>query len=105
MALAIFAGTYLGLGRPYPRAPLRHDGGRRLSPAFLGDPVRDWLLAAMASTLAGNLTVLGSVANLIVVEAARDARIEIGFVEYARVGLPLTGLTLAVGWLILGTFR
>jgi Na+/H+ antiporter NhaD/arsenite permease-like protein len=68
----------------------------------LGDPVRDWLLVAMASTLAGNLTVLGSVANLIVVEAARDARIEIGFVEYARVGLPLTGLTLAVGWIILG---
>jgi Na+/H+ antiporter NhaD/arsenite permease-like protein len=69
----------------------------------LGDPARDWLLVAMASTLAGNLTVVGSVANLIVVEAARDARIEIGFVEYARVGVPITVLTLAVGWLILGS--
>jgi Na+/H+ antiporter NhaD/arsenite permease-like protein len=67
----------------------------------LGDPPRDWLLVAMASTLAGNLTVLGSVANLIVVEAAREARIEIGFVEYARVGVPLTVLTLALGWLLL----
>jgi Na+/H+ antiporter NhaD/arsenite permease-like protein len=69
----------------------------------LGDPARDWLLVAMASTLAGNLTVVGSVANLIVVEAARDARIEIGFLEYARVGVPITVLSLAVGWLILGS--
>ena len=44
----------------------------------------------MASTLAGNLTILGSVANLIVVEAAREARVEIGFLEYCRVGVPLT---------------
>src|SRR4029450_13241635 len=47
--------------------------------ATLGDPRRAWLLVAMASTLAGNLTLIGSVANLIVVEAAREARIEIGF--------------------------
>jgi Na+/H+ antiporter NhaD/arsenite permease-like protein len=55
----------------------------------------------MASTLAGNLTILGSVANLIVVEAARDARVEIGFLDYCRVGVPLTILTLVLGWLIL----
>lgn len=55
----------------------------------------------MASTLAGNLTILGSVANLIVVEAGRHARVEIRFAEYARVGGPLTLLTLVVGWLIL----
>jgi Na+/H+ antiporter NhaD/arsenite permease-like protein len=41
------------------------------------------------------------VANLIVVEAARAARVEIGFLEYARVGVPLTIVTLALGWLIL----
>ena len=39
-------------------------------PTF-GEPTRAWLLLAMASTLAGNLTILGSVANLIVVEQAR----------------------------------
>ena len=44
---------------------------------------------------------LGSVANLIVVEAARQARVPIGFLEYCRVGVPLTLLTLALGWLIL----
>jgi len=44
---------------------------------------------------------LGSVANLIVVEAAREARVEIGFAEYCRVGVPLTVLTLVLGWLLL----
>ena len=69
-------------------------------PSF-GEPARAWLILAMASTLAGNLTILGSVANLIVVEAAREARVEIGFLEYCRVGVPLTIVTLVVGWLVL----
>ena len=69
-------------------------------PTF-GEPTRGWLLLAMASTLAGNLTILGSVANLIVVEVARAARVEIGFFEFCRVGVPLTVLTLFLGWLIL----
>jgi Na+/H+ antiporter NhaD/arsenite permease-like protein len=69
-------------------------------PGF-AEPARGWLVLAMASTLAGNLTILGSVANLIVVEAARGARIEIGFLEYCRVGVPLTVVTLALGWLLL----
>jgi Na+/H+ antiporter NhaD/arsenite permease-like protein len=69
-------------------------------PTF-GEPARAWLLLAMASTLAGNLTILGSVANLIVVEQARGAGIQIGFLEYSRVGVPVTVLTLLVGWLLL----
>ncbi len=68
----------------------------------LGDPQRAWLILAMASTLAGNLTILGSVANLIVVEAARAARVQIGFLEYCKVGVPLTLVTLLIGWLLLG---
>ena len=69
-------------------------------PTF-GEPARAWLLLAMASTLAGNLTILGSVANLIVVEEARGAGVRIGFLEYSRVGVPVTVLTLLVGWLLL----
>jgi Na+/H+ antiporter NhaD/arsenite permease-like protein len=69
-------------------------------PTF-GEPTRAWLILAMASTLAGNLTILGSVANLIVVEQARGAGIEIRFVEYSKVGVPVTLLTLLVGWLLL----
>jgi Na+/H+ antiporter NhaD/arsenite permease-like protein len=54
----------------------------------------------MSSTLAGNLTVLGSVANLIVVERARR-EVRIGFWEYAKAGVPLTILTLTVGiWML-----
>ncbi|HXO02192.1 MAG TPA: anion transporter [Stellaceae bacterium] len=68
-----------------------------------GDPGRAWLTVAMASTLAGNLTILGSVANLIVVQGARSKGITIGFWDYFRVGAPLTVLTILVGvcWLSL----
>jgi len=66
----------------------------------LPDPARAWLTLAMSSTLAGNLTVLGSVANLIVIERARR-HVRIGFWEYAKAGVPLTILTLGVGvWLL-----
>ncbi|HEY7426224.1 MAG TPA: anion transporter [Gemmataceae bacterium] len=60
-----------------------------------------WLALAMSSTFAGNLTVLGSVANLIVVENARREGVTISFWEYCKVGVPLTLLTLALGiaWL------
>ena len=61
------------------------------------DPRHAWLLLAMASTLAGNLTIAGSVANIIVVERARPA-VRIGFWDYFRVGLPVTLITLAGGW-------
>jgi Na+/H+ antiporter NhaD/arsenite permease-like protein len=59
-----------------------------------------WLLLAMASTLAGNLTVTGSIANIIVIEKARPEA-EITFADYLRVGVPVTLATLAVGviWL------
>ncbi|PYO57140.1 MAG: hypothetical protein DMD83_10760 [Candidatus Rokuibacteriota bacterium] len=69
-------------------------------PTF-GEPTRGWLLLAMASTLAGNLTILGSVANLIVVEEARAGGIVITFREYSTVGVPVALGTLLVGWLIL----
>ncbi len=66
----------------------------------LPDATRAWLTLAMSSTLAGNLTVLGSVANLIVVQRARH-EVEISFWEYAKAGVPLTIATLAVGvWMI-----
>jgi len=55
----------------------------------------------MASTLAGNLTITGSVANIIVVERAAAEGVHVGFREYFRVGLPVTAATLALGtvWL------
>ncbi|MBN9118103.1 MAG: anion transporter [Planctomycetes bacterium] len=60
-----------------------------------------WLALALSSTFAGNLTVLGSVANLIVVEQAKKEGVTIGFWDYCRVGIPVTLVTLVVGaaWL------
>jgi Na+/H+ antiporter NhaD/arsenite permease-like protein len=60
-----------------------------------------WTGLAAFSTLAGNLTIIGSVANVIVFETARREGVEIGFVEYLRVGLPLTCATLLLAWLVL----
>lgn len=69
----------------------------------LAEPEKAWLTVAMASTLAGNLTLVGSVANLIVVQRARARGIVISFWDYFRVGAPLTLLSLAFGvfWLSL----
>jgi len=58
------------------------------------------LRLAMASTLAGNLTILGSVANLIVVERSRSVA-RIGFWEYSRAGIPVALITMAIGvWML-----
>jgi Na+/H+ antiporter NhaD/arsenite permease-like protein len=68
------------------------------------NPEQAWLTVAMATTLAGNLTLLGSVANLIVAELARRRGHEISFGDYMRAGTPITLLTLTWGvlwlWLV-----
>ncbi|HUX40649.1 MAG TPA: anion transporter [Rectinemataceae bacterium] len=74
---------------------------RPLVPHF-ADPQAAWLTLAMASTFAGNLTLLGSVANLIVAEGAKRAGVDLSFGTYLRVGLPVTIITIAIGsaWLL-----
>jgi Na+/H+ antiporter NhaD/arsenite permease-like protein len=59
-----------------------------------------WLALAAASTLAGNLTLLGSVANMIVAQGAREA-CPLGFWEFARAGVLTTLLTVAATVLVL----
>jgi Na+/H+ antiporter NhaD/arsenite permease-like protein len=66
----------------------------------LPDPQRGWLMLAAASTLAGNLTLLGSVANLIVVELAARWGVRLSFEGYLRAGIPITLLTLFVAFLM-----
>ncbi len=67
----------------------------------LPDPGTAWLTLAMASTLAGNLTLVGSIANLIVLEGARRQGESIGFWQYCQIGVPVTMATLGFGvfWL------
>jgi len=68
--------------------------------ARFADPGLMWKVLALATTFAGNLTIIGSVANMIVVESARE-HIQVGFWDYARFGIPITILTTAAGVLVL----
>ncbi len=71
--------------------------------AWFPDAERAWLILAAASTYAGNLTLLGSVANLIVAEGAKRSGIELSFGAYLKAGLPITLITTAIGtaWILL----
>jgi Na+/H+ antiporter NhaD/arsenite permease-like protein len=64
------------------------------------NPELMWKVMALATTFAGNLTILGSVANIIVVESARG-HAEVGFWDYAKFGIPVTSLTTIAGMVIL----
>ena len=68
----------------------------------LAEPRIAWLALAMAATLAGNFTILGSVANLIVVQRAERHGIRIDFWTYFKLGAPVTVLTIVIGVLLLG---
>ncbi len=67
----------------------------------LPDPAHAWLVIAMSSTLAGNLTLVGSVANLIVAERANHAGTKLTFLDHLRVGVPVTlfGILFGTWWL------
>jgi len=67
----------------------------------LPDPELAWRALAMSATFAGNLLLIGSMANLIVAERAEAAGVRVGFGEYARIGIPVTLLTLGWGILVL----
>jgi Na+/H+ antiporter NhaD/arsenite permease-like protein len=69
---------------------------RPIFPA-LGGTEQIALIISAVSTLAGNLTIVGSIANLIVIEQARRLGVSITFSEYLKVGVPVTILTLAIG--------
>lgn len=65
--------------------------------SHFANPLSGWLTLAMASTLAGNLTITGSVANIMVVKRTRKEA-AITFFDYFRIGLPITFLTLLFRW-------
>jgi Na+/H+ antiporter NhaD/arsenite permease-like protein len=72
--------------------------------ARFADPALMFKVLALATTFAGNLTIVGSVANIIVIESARE-HIVVSFWDYARVGIPITLLTTAAGVLVLLALR
>ncbi len=70
-----------------------------LQPLISQDDTKSWLLLAAGSTLAGNLTLFGAVANLITVEAAAELGYKLTFWEHLRFGAPLTVCTLVLVYL------
>ena len=72
--------------------------------ARFAEPELMWKVLALATTLAGNLTIVGSVANMIVIESARE-HIEVSFWDYARFGIPITVLTTVAGVIVLLVLR
>ncbi|HNZ69915.1 MAG: SLC13 family permease [Prolixibacteraceae bacterium] len=64
-----------------------------------------WLSLASASTLAGNATIIGAMANLIVIESAEKERVRIGFWEFFKIGIAVTLISFAISvgvlWLLL----
>jgi Na+/H+ antiporter NhaD/arsenite permease-like protein len=70
----------------------------------MADPELVWLATALSATLAGNLTVVGSVANLIVLELA-GVRGKVGFWRFMRYGAAVTAVSLAAGLAILLAVR
>lgn len=62
-----------------------------------------WYTLAASSTFAGNLFLLGSIANLIVVEQASNYDIKITFSQHATVGIPVTlaSLLILLAWLLI----
>ncbi|MEJ2434383.1 MAG: SLC13 family permease, partial [Pseudolabrys sp.] len=68
----------------------------------LPDARHAWLVVAMAATFAGNFTLVGSIANLIVAERAKAEGVHLAFWSYFKIGAPLTLLTIGTGVLWLG---
>lgn len=60
-----------------------------------------WLSLASSATLAGNATIIGAVANIIVIEVAKKYDVEIGFWKFLKVGSIVTVITLIISVVIL----
>ncbi|MFA7536868.1 MAG: hypothetical protein WCY68_12325 [Desulfuromonadales bacterium] len=77
---------------------LQRPGGHASAPRRRSSPGP---ILALASTLAGNLLIVGSIANIIVVDQAARLGVAISWREHARIGAPITLATLAIagGWL------
>jgi Na+/H+ antiporter NhaD/arsenite permease-like protein len=66
-----------------------------------GGTTAQLMALAAGSTIAGNLTILGAASNVIIIQNAEKQGKTISFIEFAKVGIPLTFLQLAVYWVFL----
>jgi len=76
-----------------------------IAPHLPADQPEIWYVLSLATTYAGNLFTIGSMANLIVIEQATPFGIRITFRDYARIGIVVTIVNLAIlaGWIAIKT--
>lgn len=103
--LAAFSGLLAAGSNVVSNVPMVLLAGPQV--AAYADPTLAWVALGLATTVAGNLTLLGSVANLIVAEQARRHH-ELGFIEYLRFGvvstLVILPVVMATLWLVRSLF-
>lgn len=66
-----------------------------------GGSTAQLMALAAGSTIAGNLTILGAASNVIIIQNAEKHNQTISFIEFVKVGIPLTLLQIAVYWIFL----
>jgi Na+/H+ antiporter NhaD/arsenite permease-like protein len=70
-------------------------------PLLLNPTSKDLMALAAGSTIAGNLFILGAASNVIIIQNAEKSGETLTFLDFARVGVPLTVLNVLVYWLFL----
>ncbi len=70
-------------------------------PLLVNPSARELMALAAGSTIAGNLFILGAASNVIIIQSAEQSGETLTFLEFARVGVPLTAMNMLVYWLLL----
>ena len=70
-------------------------------PLLLNPSTKDLMALAAGSTIAGNLFILGAASNVIIIQNAEKSGETLTFLDFARVGVPLTLLNVLVYWMFL----
>lgn len=68
----------------------------------IGATAQALVALAAGSTIAGNLSILGAASNVIIIQNAERNGATITFLEFVKIGIPLTAVNLFVYWLFLG---
>ena len=70
-------------------------------PLLINPSAQDLMALAAGSTIAGNLFILGAASNVIIIQNAEKSGETLTFLDFARVGVPLTALNVFVYWIFL----
>lgn len=70
-------------------------------PLLAGASVKDLMALAAGSTIAGNMFILGAASNVIIIQNAERSGETLTFLEFAKIGIPLTAVNVLVYWLFL----